>query len=184
MAGRPVRNQLAVCLMHTALFSCETSPHEGEPGDPSGSDILAPFSDLEFLEAQDDPFAAHRPAEIICNNLTGYYREESSLEVSTAHCNYLSLVEPAHVSARAGDVVTTEISHFDLTAPEPATAHVALFAGPHVLFEQDVEIPGPAQVISVSVALPADIEPGELVGIHLHNHGQNTWNFGPLVLER
>lgn len=162
------------------VFACGTSTRKGDPP----SEVLAPLTDLEFLEAEDDPFSDHRPSEISCNTLTGYYREADALEVSTARCNYLSVAEPAHVGAEIADVIEMEISHFDLAAPEPATAHVALFVREHVLFEQLVEIPGPGQVILVSVALPVRVEVGDRVGIHLHNHGQNTWNFGPVTVTR
>jgi hypothetical protein len=164
-----------------SVVACSPNTKDAAPGD---WEVLAPLSDLEFLNEAEDPLSSHRPSQVVCNNLTGYYREEDALEVDTARCNYLSVAERARRDAKAGESLETEISHFDLTAPEPATAHLALLVREHVIFEQTVEIPGPGNVIAVSVPLPVDVATGDRIGIHLHNHGQNTWNVGPIMVRR
>lgn len=149
----------------------------------SGRTVIAPLTALSALSAGDDPLASHRPEKVDCNNLTGWYVEDGVLEANTAECNYLSLVEPAAAPARKGEVLKTALSHFDLTASQEAEAHIALLVESDIIWEQTIPIPTDAQVLEISIELERDIGEGDLVGIHLHNHGQNTWNLGPLTLE-
>lgn len=155
---------------------------EGDPADGAKNEdlVLAPLTQLTFVAAEDDPLVSHRPEVIDCNTLVGWTIEEGLLEVNTAACNYLSLSEPAFVPAPSGARVTTRISHFDLTAPEPAEAHLALFVKETLLWETRIAVPSSAEVLDVNVELPGDVAKGDPIGFHLHNHGQNTWNIEPL----
>ena len=154
----------------------------GDTQDPDAPRAIAPLLQLSPTLPEDDSFPEHRPESIECNNLTGWYIEDSLLEVDTGRCNYLSLVEPAALGAPAGTMVTTEISHFDLTSPEPASAHIALSIKGVVMWERTIAVPSPADVLSLSFELPVDVEKGDPVEFHVHNHGQNTWNFAPIQL--
>lgn len=155
----------------------------GGPSDPATRDdrVLAPLLDLTPIPASSDTFAAHRPEEISCNNVGGWYLEENSLEVDTGECNYLSLTEPAATSLPAGTRIETELSYFDLTADAPSEAHVALVIAGEVIWEEMIPIPSDARVIELALELPRAVEVGDPVEFHLHNHGQNTWNFTPIV---
>lgn len=166
------------------LFGCGGESASEKPSAAYETVVIAPLVDLEMLTAEEDPLSAHRPTDVDCNNLTGWYVEGDVLEANTAACNYLALDEPASNAAHAGEVLKTELSHFDLTAPEEAEAHVALLVESDVIWEQSIAIPGKAQRIELSIELERAIEKGARIGFHLHNHGQNTWNLSPLVVER
>ncbi len=126
------------------------------------------------LEAAADPYVEHRPDPVECG-LGGIFVEEGELDIDTNLCNYVMIEQPGLAPVRAGDTLTLAMRHFDLTAPEPATAHVALLLNETLAWERTLLIPGPAEVISVDFEAPIDLPEGEPVRFHLHNHGQNTW---------
>ena len=126
------------------------------------------------VEAAADPYADHRPETVECG-LGGIFVEEGELDIDTNLCNYAMIEQPGLAEVRTGDTLTLSMRHFDLTAPEPASAHVALLLGEALAWERTLLIPGPAEVISVDIDAPTDLPAGEPVRFHLHNHGQNTW---------
>lgn len=169
-------------LASSTLIACAST--EGQSNDMvTSTESLMPLIALKPQEADLDPFQEHRPEEIDCNSLSGWYLEDNLLEANTAECNYLSLTESAATTAHAGDTLVTEISYFDLTAAEAAEAHLALTAGSRVLFQTTIPIPSTADVLHLEIELEEDIQEGVAMGIHLHNHGQNTWNISPIQVE-
>lgn len=124
--------------------------------------------------ADDDPLASHRPAEVDCG-IAGAFVEDTTLEINTNRCNYYAAAQPLLVDLQAGDTVTLELRHFDLVAPEPAVAHVYIAIGGDLVWEQNIEIPGPAFVYEAAWDVITNYPAGTPVDIHLHNHGQNTW---------
>lgn len=133
--------------------------------------------------AEDDPFAAHRPDGVDCG-IAGYYVELDQLELDTSRCNYAALEQPALHAVGEHDELGLELTHYDLTAPEPAQAHVALWFGATPQWETTIEIPHAAQVLPVVVPVNRSLAPGETIGFHLHNHGQNTWLLGRVFVRR
>jgi hypothetical protein len=169
------KDLLALGLVQLALaLSCSTEP---EPTGPVLRErtVLAPLLAVVPVAAERDPLSEHRPATVECNDIVGFYVENGGIEVNTGKCNYLAVREPAVVAAPKGAWLTTEISHFDLTAPEPTEAHVAVLIGDHVLWQRTIAVPGEAKVYPIEVELPTDVYEGDDVGLHLHNHGQNTY---------
>ena len=73
--------------------------------------------------------------------------------------------------------------HFDLRAPEPATAHVAVLFGDEVQWELEIPIPSYAYVYTETFQATRALAPGEPIRLHLHNHGQNTWIFSSLYAQ-
>ena len=143
--------------------------------------MLARPDRWQTLDSGDDPFASHRPAQVDCG-IAGYYPEYDALEIDTGYCNYLAIEQPALVRVRAGDELVLEILHFDLTAPEPAEAHIALSLAGELQWETELAIPQPANLVSVSVPATRALAEGEPVQLHLHNHGQNTWQLTKLAV--
>jgi len=133
--------------------------------------------------ADADPLASHRPADVNCP-LGAWLLEPQGIEVNTQLCNYAAFVQPSLVEVVPGARIVGSLYHFDLIAAEPAMAHVALYVGEALIWEQEVAIPGPANAFTIDV--PADFAApmGTPVNFHLHNHGQNTWTFGVLQVER
>jgi len=144
------------------------------------------------LAAEDDPVSEHRPAEIDCG-VGGWYLEDTGavpkLEVDTNQCNYLALSQPSLRAITAGDTLQVSFYHFDLVAPEPAEGHLQLRVDGNVVWDYLIPIPTdeennktPAAFIDETVVVEFDAPAGAEVYLHLHNHGQNTWNVVDLAL--
>lgn len=158
---------------------------ETEPPPFATERVLLAAPDLfHELTRAEDPFAAHRPETFLCHPLNGFYVEADQLELDTANCDYLAVGQPALTGASRGTRVFGSVSHFDLTAPEPAVAHLAVTWGDLTLIEASIPIPSPADVLDFELTLAHDLGTSDLVTLHLHNHGQNTYQFGALWLER
>jgi hypothetical protein len=157
----------------------------GESGEDGEFGTLIDHQQWQVVEAADDPFPDHRPELIDCG-VAGWLIETDSLgnetlEVRTNDCNYLSLVQPSLMALEQGGLVKLIFYHFDLVAPEPALAHVAILVDGQVLWEQEIAIPGDANVFIEEFESPISAEAGSPVVIHLHNHGQNTWALQDLL---
>ena len=164
------------------LAACSTNAADPEAREPERV-LLAPADLFRELAPPEDPFPEHRPAAFLCHPLTGFYVEGGYLEVNTGSCAYFATGQPALAGAAAGDRVVGRVRHFDLTAAEPSEAHLAVTWGDLTLTETRLSIPSPAAVLDFELTLPRDVAQGDLVALHLHNHGQNTYQFEPLWLE-
>lgn len=170
-----------------AITGCGSSPP------PSAEETwvgLVPLSHFAPLAADDDPLEGHRPATVDCNDLVGWYLEGDALEIDTGACNYLALGAAAQVAVPKGAPISTTISHYDLTSDLPASAHIALLLNDAVLWQETIAVPTSAGVLELNVPAPVAVEIGDVVSLHLHNHGQNSYKFQSLrvrasdVLER
>lgn len=171
---------LAVAL---SMIGCGEDEMRPGPGVPERVLLAAPdlFHELTLAE---DPFAAHRPDSFLCHPLNGFYVEDGQLELNTANCDYFAVGQPALTDGSAGARVFGRVSHFDLTASEPSEAHLAVTWGDLTLTERTIPIPSMADVLDFELELPRDLGTADLVVVHLHNHGQNTYQFGSIWLER
>ena len=164
----------------TACTAAEQSPTEAETEtdeDSATTGELASLIDHEqwaTVELDDDPLADHRPAEITCT-VAGWFVENEALEINTNYCNYLAIGQPSLAAVTEGRTVELVFYHFNLVAPEPALAHLAIVLDGALLWEQDIEIPGSALVYQHEFAAPFSAPAGSPLIFHLHNHGQNTW---------
>ncbi len=134
---------------------------------------------------EDDPFKQYAPEEVICSP-GGYEVEgvgaDQILEVDTTICNFVTLEQPLPRSLRMGDTLDWSMWHLTLVFTEPAEAFVFLTIGEHTLWEKTMPIPSPAAAYSRQLTVPADIEAGAPIRIHLHNHGNNSWRFHKLAV--
>jgi hypothetical protein len=89
----------------------------GDPA-PADGDALIALEAFSALDASDDPLWSHRPVEIDCSPLTGWFVEGDHVELDTGRCNYVAIAQPALTSADAGAHVTGSLSHFDLTSED------------------------------------------------------------------
>lgn len=153
----------------------------GEALELEGGRLVSPSAWAES-EAHGDPLATHRPAEVECPRV-GWSVEGESLEVDTGVCNYLLVEQPLLLDVAEGMPIAVDLWHQALHAEEPATGHAALFVGGELLWEREVEIPGPPAIWSDTVEAPFDLRAGDRVVFHLHNHGVNTWNLGEIAAE-
>jgi hypothetical protein len=165
------------CATPSAEEETNADSESGEGGEPGS---LIDHPKWQVIDAADDPLADHRPEMIDCG-VAGWLIEENlltgtnTLEVRTNDCNYLAVAQPSVVALEQGQLVHVIFYHFDLVAPEPALAHVAILVDGQLLWEQEIAVPGDAAVYDVEFPSPISAELGSQVVFHLHNHGQNTW---------
>lgn len=158
--------------------------HDGGRGTVTG--VAQPLFDIDALEplaAERDPLRMHRPETVICGQ-PGAYVEDGHFEINTAYCNYAAFAAPALIDVTRDDAVTLALNYYDLTAPEPAETHIALYAADVLLFETHIPIPGRADVLEATWTLDQDIPKGTPVSFHLHNHGQNTYRLTKVSVSR
>lgn len=170
-------------VMWLAVVATTLGCGSGESAEEKAPEPMARAADFVLLGEAEDPLAAHRPQEVTCSELTGWGVEDDVLEVDTTRCNYLAVGAPARIDVAAGRTLTTQVAYFELTAPEPAMAHVALLVNGRTLWEREVAVPGPADVISVTAELAEDVAAGAPVVWHLHNHGRNNWRLADVFVE-
>ncbi len=161
------------------MLCCSDAPvssgdagHAGEDGNGPGT-LIDHLAWVE-LDADQDPFADHRPETVSCPEWSRQL-EGDVFEVETDDCNYASLSQPSLRDLKAGERVDVIYWHLWLWAPEPAQAHVALTIGDWLVFENSIEIPGPEGSFSPQVTVPTDLPAGTPITFHLHNHGVNSW---------
>jgi len=171
-----------VAVALAGLVGCGTESPEPEHREPERVLLAAPDLFHELTPAE-DPLREHRPATFLCHPLTGFYVEAEDLEVNTGSCAYFAVGQPALIGAAAGDRALGRVRHFDLTAAEPSEAHLAVIWGDVTLTDARLPIPSPAAILEFELTLPHELGSGDLVTLHLHNHGQNTYQFEPLWLE-
>jgi hypothetical protein len=160
-----------------ACDSGELEPLACDAPDRS-ADVLLPLAYADNWRespADADPLPEHRPDTVAC---VGWGEEFGVLELSTATCNYASLEQPLVESIEPGDRLHIELWWSGLLAPEPATAHIALLVDDALLWETEVEIPGPADARTIELDSPIAAQAGATLTFHLHNHGQNSWTLG------
>ncbi|MCA9705184.1 MAG: hypothetical protein KDK70_04950 [Myxococcales bacterium] len=130
--------------------------------------------------AGDDPYAARAPAELDCDLQQGVSVEDlgggPALEIDTSWCSFVTMQQPARVDARTDEILHLALWHYDLVAPEPADAYLALALDGETVWEQWVPIPGPAELLTADVAIAAPWAQDATVQFHVDNHGLNTWD--------
>lgn len=128
----------------------------------------------EHYPPEEDPLRDHQPPEIMCS-LAGWFVERDALEVNTGECNYVLAQHPALVDVPEGAMVEAQLYYYDLIAPEPAVAHIAVLFGDDLQWETELDIPRPGNVELIEFNATRALSAGEPIRLHLHNHGQNTW---------
>lgn len=98
-----------------------------------------------------------------------------AVELDTTVCDYVVITQPTLADLGKRHVVEVEVGHGALVAEEPAEGHLAIAIGEHVVFDERIAIPGPANTYSQQVELGEAVPEGTPVVVHLHNHGDNTW---------
>ena len=192
--NRWIRGVIVACsLVGGACLPAGAGDHDGEQtsADESETDgTTGEFAALidharwvQIEATEEDPLAAHRPSSIVCG-VAGWYEENETIEIDTNFCNYLALRQDSLAAITEGAKVRLGFYHFDLVAPEPALAHVAVLVDQQLLWEQEIEIPGAAMVYALEFEAPFSAPAGAELVFHLHNHGQNTWALQTISAEQ
>jgi len=160
---------LAGCAGETGVMDSADAPTAG------GVALVAVDA---WVPADSDPYDDERPDTVDCPDW-GYGEELGVFEVETDICRYGSFSQPLLAQVAAGDALSLDLWHDALWAAEPAQAHLALGLGDQVLWELTVGIPADAQTYRLSLQAQSDAASGAK-GVHVHNHGANSYNFGVL----
>ncbi len=156
----------------------------GGAGAPSAYTIV-PYDAWTAVERDADPFVTDASVVPTCSG-PGFYPEPdlSWLEIDTGECSWVTIEAAAAVPVEKQDSLRLVVSHYDLTAPQPARAELDLRFGDCKVWSKTVEIPGAAAVYTEEVKSPCSSAEGDSVFFHLHNHGQNTWQLQELSVLR
>ncbi len=132
----------------------------------------------EVVEGADDPFAAERPTDALCVP-DGVAQEDfgglPGLEVWTGLCDWVSLRQPSTSRIPAGAEVSVRLWHFELTAPAPGEARLAVMIDGAPAWEKRIPIPSPSGLVHESWTMPRAAAAGAPIVFHVDNHGANTY---------
>jgi len=178
----PVRRTLDAAV--ATLPVVDASAKSDEPLDASRVSVVTDAA-LHFeplidnlgwrrYDAAADPLPSHQPAVLSCA-ASATFLEYGSFEVDTTRCNYLFAEHPAQLAIAAGTQIKMELLHYDLSASEPAQAHVALLFGDALQWETTIPIPRAGDVIKANFQATRALALGEPIRLHLHNHGGNAY---------
>jgi hypothetical protein len=163
-------------LAAAALFACGCAC---APDDDVDAGDRAEFAGVamapdEMSEIGAHPFAAVEGEQIVPCTVGGVLAENGALEVRTQYCDPadVSLALPADVPA--GAVLDAVITHDALVA-DGGSAHIAIVVGDEVVIDVVRAIPAPADYRDERAPLVRAHAAGELVTLHVHNHGSNTY---------
>lgn len=121
-----------------------------------------------------DPEPSHDPG-LPCG-AGGFVEELGGVEVDTEVCPYAVLSQPILADLEAGDTVSINWWHSDLVYGEEAEGHLLLTLNGEVFYEHFAAIPSDATAYLEEVTPRLEAAEGDLMVLHLHNHGFNTWN--------
>jgi hypothetical protein len=155
---------------------------------PLDASVLAfePLVDNERWRRYDaavDPLRSHQPPEIQCY-ASATYSEFGSFEIDTTRCNYLLAETPALLAVEPGADLRIELLHFDLFAPAPAQAHVAVLFGDVLQWEDSIAIPAPGNQVTATFRSRSALGFQDPIRLHLHNHGGNQYLLVALEVAR
>jgi hypothetical protein len=170
---------LSVWLVGT-LCGCA----EDEPPRASRDDALVEPEDWTSLARDEDPFVTDLDAAPACTAPDFRIEDAGFIEIDTGLCNWVTLRAPARFTVPNATPVSVELSHYDLSAAAPSAAQVRLSFDACDIWTKTIEIPSPANVYMETIAAPCGIQRGQRVLLHLHNHGQNTYQLRALSAAR
>lgn len=171
---RRLRWPLVLCTA-LPLWGCGD---DGNGNGSSGAQPLVTASAWEPVDEAEDPFADEKSDDAVCDSL-GYetedYEDEPAFFVDTEACDYLTVEQPALVSAAEGDTLHLRLYQYDLTAPDGGQAHLAIAFGEDTVWEEVVDIPADAELIDSTWEAEQGVEAGDPILFHVSNHGDNNY---------
>ena len=95
-----------------------------------------------------------------------------------------NIVQEVNAAESLADALNIIVWHDTIDLPEPATAHVAVWLGRTVVWEAEFAIPAPSRSFEVTVPIKDAPATEARLGVHLHNHGFNSWRFVAVDVHR
>jgi hypothetical protein len=165
------------------MAGCAEPESDAEPELAALVDVRA----FAAVEPGADAFAAFRPADLDCEQ-PGYVLEplgsELALELDTRACAHITVAQPTLLDLDEGDSILLRLFHFELTAPDPALAHLGLALDGTVVWEKEVPIPTASALVLERIPVTAPLPPGSALQFHVRNHGFNTYSLLEISRER
>lgn len=149
-----------------------------EAGDDGTTTMLIDPDGWAIVEGEADPFADERPGDAVCDPSAvtqELFGGEPALEVWTGPCDWVSVAQPLRAGLPAGAAVTLRLWHFELTAPAPGEARLAVAIDGARVWETKIPIPSPSGLVRETWTMPRAAAEGAPVVFHLDNHGANTY---------
>jgi hypothetical protein len=101
--------------------------------------------------------------------------EENLIEFNTTGCAAYSSHAPLPVAIPAGSVIELVISHSTLFAPTSAEGRMLVRWEGQDLITWTRSIPGPTDIATTYWRTERAWEAGAMLGVHVSNHGANSW---------
>ena len=136
-----------------------------------------------LAEPASDPFAPEAIGRVRCTS-AAFRPEATWLEVTTTTCNYATFVYVFTTQVPAGSLIRGELAWATLAAVEPALGTLAFATQADLLWSHEVPIPSLADLVAVEFELPEPLPAGSALYFHVRNHGYNSWQLGPLTLQK
>lgn len=163
---------------------------ESHSGGGGGRLVLVDHGRWELVaEPAADPFANRgRPTVHACESGSYFEASPGWFELELARCRdrYASVHQPSINPVYAGDSVEFTFAHLLLRPVSLATpeAYVALAINGSVVWEKVIPIQVAARTYQERFTLPIDAPVGSDVVFHIDNHGENSYDVGPLQIQR
>jgi hypothetical protein len=130
----------------------------------------------------DDPYWVEDGTRIPCESLDVELYDEA-VEVNTRFCNHATLMQPSLYPVESGESVHQELWWQPLISETPAITRLRLRVGSVALLEEDLSIPGSADVRHRHSLLTTTIPAGTPIYFHVSNHGVNSYTLHRLEVE-
>ena len=124
-------------------------------------------------------FPEHRPEVIDCP-ASAVRMELDQLEILTDVCNYAVIGFELLVELPKAQIIDGLVLHSGLFSLEEGGAHFAISIGDELFWSFEESIPSDAEFYYHEAPVAQHHNVGEVVTVHLHNHGANDWKIGYL----
>lgn len=136
-----------------------------------------------FVSQDNDPYRTGDTDAPPCTRIA-FRPEYGGVELDTGICNHITLSQPASVAVAQGATIYITGWHSTLVSEEMGMGQMRVMLGAQEIWSIESPIPGPAQSFDVEIINPVELTPGDLVYVHVSNHGANTWNILRIETER
>jgi hypothetical protein len=167
---------LSAVLALGSQLGCDEAP----TCEPAPEGVLVSLVDHQawrLAEPSEDPWRAHRPADVSCPDgarTSEDFAELPSFGVDTGLCPYTTVTQPTASAICEGEALYVWLWRFALTGPEGAEATMAVALGDSVVWEQVVPIPARSALVALTVPVPPT-PAGTPIRFHVRNHGDNAY---------
>lgn len=108
--------------------------------------------------------------------------EADFFEIQSDSCAWTVFSQPLRAAVAAGDRVGFVLWTDDLWSPTPYTATFGFAFGDEIVWQQQVEVPGPGGIVQLEATVRSAQPEGTPATLHLDNHGINSWRINDIEL--